>query len=101
MIFLYFKNIRNICLSFQRLRSYGVLQVLRKRYEHAINDFETNYEAVTLYGTLPIFLMLLAGIVLSIIVMIIEKMYFYVSLRRHEFAKSRTNYWKPLIRARP
>ncbi|XP_008207058.1 uncharacterized protein LOC103316206 [Nasonia vitripennis] len=83
---------------FQRLRSYGVLQVLRKRYERGINDFETSYEIMPLVGTLAIFFILIVGILLSILIMAFENIYFYVNLRRHEFAKSRTNYWKSLIR---
>ncbi|OXU29698.1 hypothetical protein TSAR_006446 [Trichomalopsis sarcophagae] len=60
-----------------RLRSYGVLQVLRKRYERGINDFEISYEIMPLAGTLPIFFILIVGILLSILIVAFENIYFY------------------------
>ncbi|XP_011500863.1 PREDICTED: uncharacterized protein LOC105364581 [Ceratosolen solmsi marchali] len=74
----------------QKFRDYGILHVLRTR------------ESVNLITSIPIFLILLFGILLSLLILICEKIHFHIysmyTIRHHEFSKSKTNYWKPLIR---
>ncbi|XP_016845131.1 uncharacterized protein LOC107982146 [Nasonia vitripennis] len=82
----------------QKMQSYGLLQILRRRNDRVNYNLEDNYEPTTVYSVLPIFALLVIGMLLSLLILIWEIFRYRMILRNHEFAKSRTNYWKPLIR---
>lgn len=80
------------------MQSYGLLQILRQRNDPANYKVESNYEPVTAYSVVPIFVLLAIGILLSLVILVWEHIHYHMVSRNHEFAKSRTNYWTPLIR---
>ena len=82
------------------MRAYGIIRILKNRHDRVIGTYESiSYEPVSLESASPMFIILGLGVLLSTLIFIIEKVYFHIKSRKHKFLKSRTNYWKPLIRA--
>ena len=86
------------CFSLQRFSDCGIIRILKHRYLKKKELNKLKYRSVTLSSIVPVYFVLIFGIVLSLSILICEKIYFRLSKHEHEFAKSRTNYWKPLIR---
>lgn len=86
---------------FRLLKMYGsgLFQVFKKRYENPKPEPPmVKYRPITMASCKPIFVTLVGGILLSIAILICENIYFHIVQRQHDFAHSRTNYWRPLIR---
>ena len=80
------------------MRTAGIFNILKDRYMRIVQLNQIYYEPFTLWNAMPIFAVWSSGVLLSLIILMFEKINFFVKGRPHEFAQSKTNYWKPLIR---